>query len=929
MAAIKYIIGNERKEVVEKSGYKYSIFSEQYIHALNIINGYIENPIDDVLNIVSFCGERGEGKSSCMRTVLHILSEKYDRESEPYYFLKNNGFTTLLEHKFEIINLTDPSFFDKRHNIMEIILGQMYNSIHSLYENKGEDLDRNLINCVISSFDKVKECIYELGESSKGGPSPELNIDSLSSALKLQKETKELIRLYLRIFNKDKLVVPIDDIDLNIGEAYKMCEQIRKYLCTKDCIILFAVKVEQLQQAVTGAIVEQLSKPYKTVSDELKSEAFSMSKKYLDKMLPAPSRIHLPKIYDLCEQPLHIYDYKNREVYAKENVKDGVVELIFRKTRYLFYNTAGGVSPIVPNNLRELTQLLGLLMQMRDTDKYSYDKENPEQKANLNENKHQFKSYLFTEWIKCLSERNRTKVLSWIASDTSLVNKTACEIIKDNFGYLQKQDFSNEDDGEENNKGGNNPFDIISDSANFCYNVSIGDVFHLINMIESDSISVEQSNLLFFIKAYYSILLYERYDIVTENEGALYPELLSTSSNGIYRYDERFNYTNPLQRLVGGSYFSFYPSELLPRDKDTKATFDSCLIDVRESKKTKYYLKKIFREIRENKDSLGLLPGHEHDELIWKINLAEFLILTMTRSVTSAEKTSFSAFDSHYRTNVIPAFFSFFNKEKSFYVFDVMGPFACMTNPEFYYNRFEDLGKDWFNYAYGKSFSLLRQMISAAFKGREDREHLSDGRMMTSDKVLTSSPEDCMLKKREWLWMLQSDSIIRNSEVLAALFDNAKSRRFEKKDITGITKIEKLYVDIQNSEMKTHQIDEIEGSSYLIKFSFLSPIIKFLQVTNTNPKRKTILEDILASGIVNVPTSFETLAKFISDGLEIKGRKPLAQNIHKKIDSQPWLSSDNKSRLKGLIPIRKTGYPPEEVKKLLSPIWDEIKPDRT
>ena len=49
-----------------------------------------------------------------------------------------------------------------------------------------------------------------------------------------------------------------------------------------------------------------------------------------------------------------------------ESMKKGVLELIYNRTRYLFYNPADSISPIVPNNLRDLFNLIALLAAMEE-----------------------------------------------------------------------------------------------------------------------------------------------------------------------------------------------------------------------------------------------------------------------------------------------------------------------------------------------------------------------------------------------------------------------------------------------------------------------------------------------------------------------------------------------------------------------------------
>lgn len=96
-----------------------------------------------------------------------------------------------------------------------------------------------------------------------------------------------------------------------------------------------------------------------------------MASKYVTKLIPFGNRINMPKVSDFCNNPLYIYDERKDQETQSDNpnynsVKEAVVQLIFSKTRYLFYNSKGSISPIVPNNLRSLRQLLGMLYRLPD-----------------------------------------------------------------------------------------------------------------------------------------------------------------------------------------------------------------------------------------------------------------------------------------------------------------------------------------------------------------------------------------------------------------------------------------------------------------------------------------------------------------------------------------------------------------------------------
>lgn len=109
-----YKTGRERGEIVETQDFEESIFAEQYTRALSLVNQFIESKENsDTLKIVAFCGDRGEGKSSCMRTVLNMLAQNNDsNEKGIKSYIKNMGFNNIMRDTFEVLDVIDPSFFD-------------------------------------------------------------------------------------------------------------------------------------------------------------------------------------------------------------------------------------------------------------------------------------------------------------------------------------------------------------------------------------------------------------------------------------------------------------------------------------------------------------------------------------------------------------------------------------------------------------------------------------------------------------------------------------------------------------------------------------------------------------------------------------------------------------------------------------------------
>ncbi len=151
MQPIKFYRDDENRVVKERNAYSDSIFSEQYQKSILIFNNILiqqekqENewkanssnaPLESP-SIITFCGDRGEGKSLCMETVAYILQNKEADQEKKYVNKIVHGNEEIDEAirrenllhkiKLEFQETIAPAFFDECYNLIELILGQMYN----------------------------------------------------------------------------------------------------------------------------------------------------------------------------------------------------------------------------------------------------------------------------------------------------------------------------------------------------------------------------------------------------------------------------------------------------------------------------------------------------------------------------------------------------------------------------------------------------------------------------------------------------------------------------------------------------------------------------------------------------------------------------------------------------------------------------------
>ena len=337
-------------------------------------------------------------------------------------------------------------------------------------------------------------------ENSKGQMYDALEeLDELAAGMKLRDAIEQLFKSYLVYLGKEgerfnprdvrngKIVISIDDLDLNMEEGYVMVEQIRKYLCNKYCIILIALKVDQMEQVVQKSLFDERKKDI--ISSDLCAE---MASKYVAKLFPLGNRVVMPQIQDICEYELEIRNHDDKDdVQRWDTTKEAIVQLIFDKTRYLFYNKVNELSAIIPYNLRSFRHLMAMLINMPDFSKGS---------QHAVSNQLLFKHYFYNVWTDSLSSDERKFAAQLLQySDITAINNFVVTYL---YSRL-----------DEKRRSQDNILTDIFDKRNRPYNISLGDVMYLINFLEG-TMGVAMQRLLFFIRSFYSITLCDFYNNV-------------------------------------------------------------------------------------------------------------------------------------------------------------------------------------------------------------------------------------------------------------------------------------------------------------------------------------------------------------------------------------------------------------------------------
>lgn len=775
--------GDENGVVIEKKDYEKSIFRNQYTQALQLISELSERTCGDngsetekdvsYPNIIAFCGDRGEGKTSCMLTVRHII----ETQNRKAYQQLTGTLPTIGLKEYQFLNLIEPSFFDQEHNILELVIGQLFREFKKYDKDETVNGSEQYMK-VLKLFNRVKKCATLLTAKETNLYDSIEELDELAASMSLRKFLDDLIEAYLKLSGGKLLVITIDDMDYNWQGAYDMTKMLSKYLSGRHCIIMVSVSIQQLVEVVKTSFENDVQHKDTTIAFD------TIAAKYVNKLIPLHFRVEMPKILDLSDRPLHILEKDGRGIVAADafnSVKHTIVDLIFKKTRYLFYNSVQSVSLIVPDDLRSLRHLLGMLLSMEDYDKNTQDEN---KKRNNQENKRKFQSYLFHTWTQQLSKEDQAFVQRLVYNDQSTVNKLVVNYLKN------KVDVSVQE--------GSYYKEILS-SANYTYNISIGDVFYVLDYIERNAVDRESKLLVFFVKSYYSIMLYTYYDTITTNIDTLHPK--KKTDKEIYKVDSWFYKTNSLQRIVNGSYFTYKPQELLR----TKLNSDDVAVDMLciYAGGLNGYLQTLWND----KDRYAAMSANEKKQFEARFRMAELFMLFVSRR--SYMKNDGLVEIAREKAN--PYFVESFGNEMSFYVFDLMAPFVNLINVKFTYDRYEEMANGFYQYALEHEWSLLRKMMS---------------KVVESD--VSEKRDDPTYQEMR----LVSDAVIRNAEILTMLKERIESLDNAFIDESMPSKIMASFFKllVKNADTRTYEIQN--GEYRKIGYKFIEVIAEELEQTD-------------------------------------------------------------------------------------------------
>ena len=533
---LTFISGKEYKIKIEKADeFKSSLFWPIYQRAarnlVKIINEDKPNEEntffkDSYNNIIAFTGERGTGKSSCMISFAQGIKDISMKKTKSETIFDESSKTgnsnksindTIKESCFEEIGVIDPSMFEEKDNILEIIIAKMFARFNERIERTDLKTDSQDKRNLLKAFQKVYENLKTIQKEKRERLDGEVieALSNLASGSNLRDSIIELGEKYLDFMGRKKtktfFLLVIDDFDLNIKHAGEMTEQIRKYLVIPGVVILLAVKLDQL-----SSIIEQTYREkFKTLLAENRMspmEPQNMAYLYLEKLIPEDRRLYLPDIRkienkDIC---IRLEGEPGSENPPEEPLEDTILKMIYDKTGLIFLKQDYDFHLLIPDNLRDLNSLYVMLYSLENVDISEPWKIGEQEKRAIKNNLRRFEDYFFNTWLKnSLSLTDQTIIEEFLSVDNRQKNKFIVSRLVKKYKFITFEEQIKIEASLGRTFISKSEIQTIMDKDNNPLNISLGDVLFCLKKVFLYDDSFITKKFVFAIKTIYSLIFYK------------------------------------------------------------------------------------------------------------------------------------------------------------------------------------------------------------------------------------------------------------------------------------------------------------------------------------------------------------------------------------------------------------------------------------
>lgn len=388
--------GPKITEEITNNDYFIDCYKKAAKQALGIIKSNNKGH-NNIKNRIAFLGNRGQGKTSMMYSFLKALR------------MRNKAlFSDQLDNvEIMILDVIDPSMFEDCSNVLDVLLGQMFDKITNediINQNKIEIEDISDMTIMFNDLYnqiriiKDKNILNENMNLYEGAIDTLLTIKNITNFREnLKNFIDKFLKLTTKKAEKSVLVIPIDDIDIDLTHCYETVETVRKYLNIPNVLIIMAAKLEQLHECIRLENLNKVLKSTNEDSNRVYEDVYNMTTKYLLKLLPENRRIHIPEIVN----NINSLQYKTQiEIKSKSitttntNIQSDLCKMLYEKTDILILDNNQHHNYLISGNLRDVVDLYSCLYEMDKTDNSDKIEKTRIYLSNLEK----FKDYFLNNW---------------------------------------------------------------------------------------------------------------------------------------------------------------------------------------------------------------------------------------------------------------------------------------------------------------------------------------------------------------------------------------------------------------------------------------------------------------------------------------------------------------------------------------------------
>ena len=269
-------------------------------------------------------GSRGNGKSTVMINLQDFITGNHSSDKTK----------KKLKNKVKIFETIDPTIQEEDEDFLLVMLSTVLKEVESYQEDRYSKRD---------GFYDSLENVLKIVEATRSTNKDNIDIFDkfygLKSGVGLAEELHNLFKCTKDIFDVEILVIPIDDVDMNLKQGYQIAESIRKYMSSPYIIPIVAFNIQQMRVVTKFNKYKEFGlKIDKEIELEELSFLRSLPNDYLSKVFPPNRRIYLKSVYEILEEANEdkeiIIFRKNEDLFLKSFNMASLVSELFYESHY-------------------------------------------------------------------------------------------------------------------------------------------------------------------------------------------------------------------------------------------------------------------------------------------------------------------------------------------------------------------------------------------------------------------------------------------------------------------------------------------------------------------------------------------------------------------------------------------------------------------